>query len=149
MNEVATQKVTSDQIKAIHAKLPWHCKHDKENKADLVEQFTGDPTRRSTTQLTYDEANQMICSLYGGADYFALFDSKNKQHMNVLSLCHQLGWIKLNRATGKAMADLNVLGKFIKDRSKAKKPLKLMSSVEVNNLINQLEQIVRKSGKKG
>ena len=74
-------------------------------------------------------------------DYlWALFDKNKKQHKYILSLCIQIGWSTIYK--GRVQADLNRLGAFIKSpKCAVNKPLKKMSSNELQLLIYQLEKI--------
>lgn len=72
---------------------------------------------------------------------FASFDKNNNQHMYVLSLARQLGWIENHPKWGK-VADLEVLGKFIAKNTSSKKPLLKQSIKELQLTIHALEKVL-------
>jgi len=121
-------KATNQQIKIIHALIPSLYLTDKEQKQELVYQFTGDFDRTSTKDLTFDEANQMI-QRFGGKpqwyDHWGIFDAKIPAHRKVLSLLQEIGWTVYNEARGQNVADIYRLSEFLKSKkSPVNKPLK-------------------------
>lgn len=75
---------------------------------------------------------------------YAFFDKNNKQHKYILSLAQQLGWEREHPKTGLMIADIEILGRFIANNTKAKKPLKEQSKTELQTTIFALEQILLK-----
>ncbi len=75
---------------------------------------------------------------------YAFFDKNNTQHKYILSLAIQLGWECENLKTGKMVADLEILGRFITNSTKAKKPLKEQTKTELQTTIYALEQVLIK-----
>ena len=75
---------------------------------------------------------------------YAFFDKKNKQHLYVLSLAKQIGWECEHQKTGKMVADLELLGRFISTKTKSKKPLKQQTPIELQSTIYSLEQTLKK-----
>ena len=132
-------KITTAQIQKIHAILGKHGTIDPEHKAMLVRQFTSHPSSTSTKDLSFTDANMLIRHLGGTAlnyENWGLFDYKKKQHRAVLSLCHQLNWVKNKRV------DLVRLSEWLKSKSPVKKPLLKMQSTEVSKVIYALQRII-------
>lgn len=139
--------ITKHQIKYIHQILPDHIKADKEEKAAFIAQFTGSVEKASTKDLSYYQANDLISALKGEKviyNRYAFFDKKNKQHLYILSLCQQIGWVLYSEKQKRPIADLNKLGKWLADRGYLHKPLKEYNAKELPKLVYQLEQILAK-----
>lgn len=137
--------ILKSQIQRIHALLPAVIKNDKEQKAQLVQQYTGDWSKTSTKDLTIEQANQIIVR-FGGQpiqyENWALFDAKNGAHRNILSLCMQLGWQVYNEDKKAYYADLYRLSEWLKSKkSPVKKPLKQMVKLELSKIIYALEKM--------
>lgn len=137
--------ILKSQIQRIHALLPVVIKNDKEQKAQLVQQYTGDWSKTSTKDLTIEQANQIIVR-FGGQpiqyENWALFDAKNGAHRNILSLCMQLGWQVYNADKKAYYADLYRLSEWLKSKkSPVKKPLKQMVKLELSKIIYALEKM--------
>lgn len=140
--------ITTDQIKCIHALLPDAIKTDKDQKQFIVTQFTGDLAKRSTKDLSFDQANQMI-ERFGGTplyyDNWAIIDFKNSQHKYIYSLLMQHGWTFYSHKLNRTLADLQRLSEFLKSyRSPVQKKLKAMTKKECSKIITALENIVLK-----
>lgn len=69
------------------------------------------------------------------------FDNTNDQHLKILSLCKDIGWVKMNPTTNKPVADIVRLGAWILKYGYVKKPLLKHSHTEVSKLIYQLEKV--------
>lgn len=137
--------ILKSQIQRIHALLPVVIKNDKEQKAQLVQQYTGDWSKTSTKDLTIEQANQIIVR-FGGQpiqyENWALFDAKNGAHRNILSLCMQLRWQVYNADKKAYYADLYRLSEWLKSKkSPVKKPLKQMVKLELSKIIYALEKM--------
>ncbi len=141
-------KVTNQQIKIIHTIIPEVYKKDKDQKKELVYQFTGDYSRTSTKDLTFNEANELI-QRFGGKpvsyDHWGIFDAKNPQHRKILSLLQEMGWTVYNKNKGQNVADIYRLSEWLKSkRSPVNKPLKKMSTKEIQTkIIPALEGIAK------
>lgn len=138
--------ITQQQIKIVHSLLPARIKNDREAKAELISQFTNDYGRTSTKQLTFFQANELIMSL-GGTPIapnraFMRFDAKKKQHLTVLSLCHQLGWEVYQK--GRYIADMHRLAEWLQHKSPVQKPLTAMEKEELSKVIFAMEQMIVK-----
>jgi hypothetical protein len=84
---------------------------------------------------------------------WSFYDQNNQQHRYVLSLCMQYGWRKLHKVTGKTVADLGALDKWLRGKHKIGqspilKPLNLMHTDELSKVIHALEQMVNKKHSK-
>ena len=76
--------------------------------------------------------------------HFGKFDKNNSQHLAVLSLCYDLGWVVYSKALNLNVADLDKLGSFISSKkSPVKKPLLEMTARECSKLITALEGILK------
>ncbi|CAA0245401.1 hypothetical protein [Tenacibaculum maritimum] len=137
---------TKEQIKRIHGLLPSNFKEDKQAKGHLVQQFTNDPKRRSTTTLTYTEANLLIEKLGGTFipqvnKEWLKFDWKNTKHRKIMSLCREYGWE--TTVNGKLVADFKRLASWLKSsKSPVKKPITKMNTKELSKVISALENMV-------
>jgi len=144
------EKITKEQIKRIYAMLPARIKGDKEEKEALIVQFTEDEEKRSTKDLTWLQAEELIISL-GGTNKkylpYAKFDHKNSQHRKMLSLAITLGWAEYNEKYNKMVADLERLGGWIATMSIYKKPLLKHTKKELTQLIAQFEKVVKSYSK--
>jgi len=137
--------VLNTQIQLIHKLLPDVIKCDKEQKAALVQQYTGDWKKTSTKDLTLEQANKLI-ERFGGKpilyDNWAFFDFTNGAHRTILSLCIQMGWQVLDPKKEIYIADLYRLSEWLKSsRSPVQKPLKQMSPKEVSKIIVALQHM--------
>ncbi|WP_271783894.1 hypothetical protein [Aquimarina algiphila] len=75
---------------------------------------------------------------------WALFDKKNKAHMNILSLLRQLEWTKPHDRYGE-VADLKRLSNWLKsEKSPVNKPLMDLEKHEVSKIICALEAMTEK-----
>ena len=138
--------ITTQQIQRIHALLPTKIRQDKEQKAQLMAQYTGNPKRSSTKDLSYLQAQDLITTLGGqNVENWALFNKTSTQQMNVLSICIQLGWSSYSLEYGRYLADLNRLSNWLKSsRSPVQKRLKKMSRAELTKIISALEIMLNK-----
>lgn len=77
-------------------------------------------------------------------DNWAVFDKKNKQHLNVLSRAIQLTWSEPHPVYDE-VADLAKLSEWLKsDKSPVNKPLKEMDTKEVSQVLKALGIMVKK-----
>lgn len=121
---------------------------DREEKLEFISGFVG---RQLTTskELSQEEASNITFYLKTGkepnATSFALFDRENPQHLHILSLAQQYGWVIYNEKMGKNVSDLQALGKWLNShRSPIKKPLKQMNKAELSTVIVALESMIGK-----
>ncbi|PCI11894.1 MAG: hypothetical protein COB73_00895 [Flavobacteriaceae bacterium] len=139
-------KVTKQQIKVIFAVLPAAYRSDKELCADLIQQFTKDWDKTSTTDLSFKQANELIERFGGKAqtyDHWGKFDFKQTSHRLVLSLVNQMQWQTYSQKYRGMIADMQRFSEWLKsDKSPVKKPLQKMNSKEVSKIIVALENMV-------
>ena len=129
--------------------------YKKDIKEEWVQWATNDPSKISTNDLSFEQANKIIRQAGGtpfanknAEDNWGTFNNKNGQHRYILSLCRQLNWVINSDKYGK-VADLNRLSNFLKsDRSPVKKPLQKMSPAEVSKIITALESIIKSNYEK-
>jgi len=138
--------ITNQQIKIIHTLLPEVYKKDKDQKKELVYQFTEEYAKTSIKDLTFYQANIMIIRFGGKAvnyEHWGLFDVKNGSHMKVLSLLQEIGWTTYNETQKRNVADIYKLSQFLKsNKSPVNLPLKKMTALQISRkLIPALEGI--------
>lgn len=80
---------------------------------------------------------------------WSFFDPESSQQMYILSLCIQYGWQKQHPKTGRTVADLGRLDRWLRGTAKSgqspvKKPLAKMSGHELSIVISALENMVTK-----
>lgn len=141
-------QITIPQIQKLHALLPSVIKNDPNQKQLLVSKYTGNPSLKSTKDLSFDQANEIITQ-YGGKpfvyDNWAWFDSKNQQHRYILSLLNQLGWCNYETKLKRHTADLYRFSEWLKsNKSPVQMPLKKMTSKETSKIISALESMLAK-----
>lgn len=120
----------------------------KEEKEVIVSSFTSGRTTH-LSEMTEEELLGLLERLGGhtslpGTDRWGWFDNKNQQHMYILSLCQQLGWVKYHPKLQRNVADLTRLGRWIGNFGAYKKPLMQMNVHETQKIIVQLEQMLIK-----
>lgn len=84
---------------------------------------------------------------YDRRKLWSFFDPKRQKHRYILSLCLQYGWAKDHPVTGKRVADLGALDRWLKGRnqnvnSPVQKPLNDMDGTELTKVITALENMV-------
>lgn len=118
---------------------------NKDIKEEWCQWATNDNNKRSTNDLNFDQANKILKQLQRPvhvAELWSKFDYKNKQHTQILALCHTAQWTV--DVKGKKVADLTALDHFLKsDRCPVHKPLIDMTASEVSKVIFALGKIVK------
>lgn len=110
---------------------------DKEAKEEMVKSFTGDPTKTSLKDLTFDQANQILKNMgYHPFKQEKKFDDKNPKHRIIMSLLHEIGW-KFT-SYGKQYADLDRLGKWLMTDKRS--PVKKQNLMQMDN--KELEKVI-------
>ena len=138
-------EILPQQIKVIHSIIPVEIKADKKAKAQLVSQFTEDPIKTSTKDLSWSQANFLIMSL-GGVPVipnrrFLLFDINKRAHRYVLSLAIQYGWTKYQNRNW--IADMDAVATWLQTKkAPVGKPLVEMNTEEISKTIIALEKMV-------
>jgi len=79
---------------------------------------------------------------------WSFFDKNNTKHSYILSLCIQYGWSKEHPKTGKEVADLGALDRWLKGKndrgnSPVQMPLEDMSPLKLSIVIVALENMVQ------
>ena len=118
------------QIRILQTLLSKRFK-DREARLHFVCSFIGRDLP-STKNLTEDEFFAIAQHLGYHFEMHAYFDAQNKQHLKLLSLCHELGW--RNTANPK-YTDIVRLGKwFCSSKNPFKKSLHCLTSTEVGKV---------------
>lgn len=129
-------EATKEQKQLIHINAP-----NRDIKEEFVQWATNDNSKISTNDLNFDQANRILEKLGikpFKAENWAKFDKSNPKHKLILSLMYQANWTSGN------LPDMSRLESFLKsDKSPVKKPLKSMSSEEVEKIIVALKGIVK------
>ncbi|KVV14836.1 hypothetical protein [Flavobacterium sp. TAB 87] len=152
--------ITPFQIKRIMN----NCNYLVEMKNEWVQWVTEDNSRTSLKSITQAQAVKIIKQqtgedpkqelktiVQGGRSHsksnWALFDSKNKQHLGVMANLRTLQWTVPSERHGE-VADLERLSNFLKsDLSPVKKPLKKMEPWEVSKIIECFKSMITKKYK--
>ena len=125
-----TTTIKPHQIRILQSLLGKRFK-DREARIDFVCSFIGRELP-STKNLTEDEFFAIAQHLGYHFEMHAYFDAQNKQHLKLLSLCHELGW--RNTANPK-YTDIVRLGKwFCSSKNPFKKSLHCLTSTEVGKV---------------
>lgn len=128
--------------------MPKAVKNSEYQKAMVVTQFTKNQHLKSATDLSFEQANEVITK-YGGKpfkyDNWAWFDVKISQHKYILSLLQQLEWSKYDTDKKRHLADLHRFSEWLKsNKSPVQKPLKEMKPYECSKVISALESMLTK-----
>lgn len=124
----------------------------KEEKDVIVSSFTSGRTTH-LSEMTEEELLSLLERLGGhislpGTEKWGWFSNDNQQHMYILSLCQQLGWVTFHPKLKRNVADLARLGRWIGNFGAYKKPLMQMTIAETQKIIVQLEQMLIKHYRK-
>lgn len=142
-------KITTEQLRYIHKLLPVVVKDDKHQKAMVITRFTHDNAKKSTTELNFDQANDLI-KHYGGKpiryDHWAYLDFTNSQHSRMYSALMQMGWKLYSSEKQKHIADLVRFSEWLKSKkAPVSKRVNNMSPKECSKVISALEIMLEKS----
>ena len=121
-------------------------KGDKELKEAFVVQQTGDNSKKSTNDLTHNQANDIIQQLGGKPfvyDNWAFFDKHRNSHMKIISEAMNYGMIQPHPRYGE-ICDLGRLSEWLKNQAPVKKPIKDMTTNEISKTISALEKMALK-----
>jgi hypothetical protein len=137
------------QIKAIHTLLPDYIKEDKELKGDLIQQYTEDPKKRSTKDLSNGQADELIAFLKMSNPPAQIDQKANRLRRKFLSICHQLGWYKKDKADRvvlnaeqKPVLDYARIDNWCEKHGKYHKTLQEHSYNELQKLISQFNEVM-------
>lgn len=135
----------SKKIQRFHALL------DKCNLKDQKTNILNGQGVESTLDLSEKQLDSLIWWLESQLKFvelkdrqFATFSLGNKQHMYILSMCQEYGWTVYDQTRGRTIADLNKLGKWIRNSSQCKKPLQQQNKQELQATVYAFEQMVSK-----
>ena len=135
-------KIKNWQIQRIHALLPKTVKNDKELKAELIAQYTGNPSRCSTTDLNVHQATSLIGFLSNKK--LEESEAANKMRRKILSICHEMDW----HVEGDQL-DWNRITAFnVKYGPGKKAHLNSYSNSELRILVTQYEKVLEHNYKK-
>lgn len=133
------------------ADIRRNAKYKVDIKEEWVQWATGDNSKTSLNDLTYEQAGKILAQQEGKphlGDNWALFDKDNGQHKYILSLCIQMGLKKPSERHG-FVADLQALSEWLKsERSPVRKKLMDMLPFELKKIIGALESITKNKYKK-
>jgi len=119
-------------------------KNDKELKAAFVVQQTCSEFKKSTSDLTHAQANNIIVQLGGKPllyDNWAYFDKAKASHRNIISLAIQYGYSVPSERYGE-IADLGRLSEWLKHQAPVKERMLSMSPKQISKTISALENMV-------
>ncbi|KGO89760.1 hypothetical protein [Flavobacterium suncheonense] len=123
-----------------------NCAYNEDIKCEWVQWATGDNSKTSLNDLTFDQANKILIQQGGSPhtpDNWAVFDKTNKKHMVIISLMRQAQWVKPHDRYGE-VADMERLSKFLQSpKSPITKPLQQMEPEELERIIKALKGIVK------
>lgn len=134
-------KATSEQKQLIHIKSVT-----RDMKEEWVQWATGDINKKSTNELSFEQANKILEKL--GVKpfkpkYYAKFDNKNPRHRLILSLMRQAQWVTHKENYGE-IPDMDRLDTWLKsNKAPISKPLMDMNSLEIEKTITALKGIVK------
>lgn len=130
--------IKAHQIRILQTLLSKRFRY-REARLNFVCSFIGRELP-STKNLTEDEFFALAEHLGYKFEMYAYFDTQNKQHLKLLSLCHELGW--RNTANPK-YADITRLGKwFCSSKNPFKKSLQNLTPSEVGKVNNIFEKML-------
>lgn len=133
----------SNKIRVFHAMLAKaNLMHQKENILSGYDV-------QSTKQLSDRQIDELIDWLNGEINRqtvndrdWLLFDCRNRQHMYILSLCHQSGWVVFDDRSGRHIADMTALSTWLRTKSRHKLPLIKQTYRQLQDTIYQLEKVL-------
>ena len=119
---------------------------NKDIKEEWVQWATADVNKRSTNDLTFDEANKILKQLNVKTyekekDPFEYFDAKNTQHKRIMSQLYTLGWTK--KVNNRELPDFAQFAQWLKTKSPVQKSLKDMSPNETSRVIFAFGKVVK------
>lgn len=120
----------------------------KDEKENIVFSFTAGRTSH-LSDCNEEELLSLLEKLGGHVSntdniQYGRFNRDNKQHMYLLSMCQQLGWITFNHKLGRNVADISRLGRWVKNFASVKKPLLEQTPQELQQTVYQMEQMLAK-----
>lgn len=140
-------QATKHQKQLIHVNS-----HNRDLKEEYVQWATGDVSKISCNDLTFEQANKIIVQL--GKQpikatkedtplFWGFYERGNQQHKQIQSLLHQLKWTMPNTQWGR-VPNLERFGSWLQsDKSPVQKPLKQMTPAECSKIIVALGGILK------
>ncbi|EKY10400.1 hypothetical protein [Capnocytophaga sp. oral taxon 380] len=130
--------IKAHQIRILQTLLSKRFRY-REARLNFVCSFIGRELP-STKNLTEDEFFALAEHLGYKFEMYAYFDTQNKQHLKLLSLCHELGW---RDTSNPKYADIKRLGKwFCSSKNPFKKSLQNLTPSEVGKVNNIFEKML-------
>lgn len=132
--------ITKQQIVDIRRNCDWK----EDIKEEWVQWATGDVSKTSLMDLTFEQAKKII-KAQTGVDQdkaaFQKFNINNPQDKYILSMLHTIGWTKEHK--GKTIGDMEAFGHWLQSRSPIKLPLPEMGKRQKQKVIFAFEQVVK------
>ncbi|SCY94391.1 hypothetical protein [Flavobacterium caeni] len=131
---------TKDQKLTIRRNSAWQ----ESIKEEWVQWGTGDNSKTSLNDLTFEQADRIIKAQTGNDPdkaRFQKFDFKNSQHKYILSMLHTVGWTKEHN--GRLVGDMEAFGNWLQTRSPIKLPLTEQGKAQLQKTIYAFEQVVK------
>lgn len=137
---------TKDQKFAIRK----NCGYNEDIKCEWVQWSTGDSSKTSLNDLSFDQANKIIIQQGGNPhipDNWAIFDNNNPKHRLLMSLMRTAQWVVPHHRFGE-VADMKRLSEWLQSpKSPITKPLQMMEPEEVEKIIKAFKGIVKSTYK--
>ena len=121
-----------------------NCDWKEDIKEEWVQWATGDVKKTSLNDLTFEQADKILkqqLGTDGDAAKFQKFDCKNRQHVYILSMLHQIGWTKVIK--GRTVGDMVPFGHWLQKYSPIKLPLTQMGVKQTQKVIYAFEEYVK------
>lgn len=141
-------KANKKQKQLIHVNSP-----SRDVKEEFVQWATGDNSKISTNDLTFEQANAILKQLgkqpikatkEDAPLFWGYFNKNEKSHLQILSHLRQLNWTVKHPTRG-VIPDLERFGQWLQsDRSPVQKPLKQMTATEVSKIIEAQKVMIKK-----
>lgn len=140
-------QATKEQKRLIQINSPT-----RDMKEEFVQWATGDNSKTSCNDLTFDQANAIMEKWLNltphKAKFLAKFDKTNPRHKFLLSLVINFGWWRSSAQYGK-VANLDKLNDWMRSAlcPVQDTPLMKMTDTELSKVIGAFESMVRKKFK--
>jgi hypothetical protein len=136
------REISKEQIWKFHAILRQHNLSD--DKRSIIKEISGGRTE-STTELTWDEANDWIAKMNGITKRSELPDPRQKMINKVIAMAREMGVIKrqpvVSNGGMKTVSDYTDFNKWMREKSYLKKSLNSYSYEELPTLVTQYKNI--------
>lgn len=135
--------IASQQIITIHTLLPAEVKLDKELKAALISQYTGDENKTSTRDLSYSQAYELIKDLQANKNASPIFLRSDKMRKKIISMAHDMGWQYWSEAKQKMCANIKEIDSWCEKYGYKHKALDDYTYEELPALVTQFESLYK------